>query len=96
MKASVEAQAEAMTDKATALRKALEAPRHLVPEEIWSILEDSFFKNMKHFDPQVISGSLHMMVKKKYRPQERLVSAIEQHAEEISGEFNPQNVAKPT
>jgi len=78
---------------ATALRKALEAPRHLVPEEIWAILEESALRNMKNFDPQGISGSLHMMAKKKYRPQERLVSAIEQHAEEISGEFNPQNVA---
>ncbi len=33
------------------------------------------------------------MEKKKYRPQERLFSVVEQRAEAIAGEFKPQEVA---
>jgi hypothetical protein len=78
---------------ATALRKALEAPRHLVPKKIMDILEESALKNMETFGPQEIASSLHIAAKKRYRPQDGLFSAIEQRAEAISGEFNAQNVA---
>ena len=74
---------------ATALRKALEAPRHRVPRDIMGILEESAFRNMQDFDSRSIANSLHTMAKKKYRPQDRLLTAIEQRAEAISGDFNP-------
>jgi hypothetical protein len=50
---------------------------------------------MKTFEPQDRASSLHSMAKKKYRTQERLYSAIEQHAEPtvISLEFKPKEVA---
>jgi len=78
---------------ATALRKALEAPRHRVPRDIMGILEESALRNMKNFEPRNIANSLHTMAKRKYRPQDRLLTAIEQRAEAIAGEFNPQDVA---
>jgi len=78
---------------ATALRKVLEAPRHLVPKTIMDILEESALKNMETFGPLDIASSLHIAAKKRYTPQEGLLSAIEQRAEAISGEFNSQEVA---
>ena len=87
---------------ATALRKALSpsvrnrdrwAPRRPVPKEILDIAEESLLKNMLSFEPQGVANSLYIMAKKKYRPQERLFSAIEQRAEVISGEFKPQEIA---
>ena len=54
---------------ATALRKALEAPRHRVRRDIMGILEESALRNMNTFDPQAIPNSLHTMSKKRYRPQ---------------------------
>ena len=87
---------------ATALRKALSPsvrnrdrwePRRPVPKEILDIVEESVLKNMLSFEPQGVANSLYIMAKKKYRPQERLCSAIEQRAEAISGEFKPQEVA---
>jgi cold shock CspA family protein len=77
----------------TALRKALEAPRHLVREEIMNILEESALKNMLSFDPRNTASILHIMAMNKYRPQERLASAIEQQVEATIGEFNSQAVA---
>jgi hypothetical protein len=78
---------------ATALRKALEEQRHRVPRDIMRILEESALKNMYTLDPRSTANSLHTMAKKKYRPQDRLLTAIEQPAEAISGDFNPQDVA---
>jgi hypothetical protein len=62
---------------ATALRKALEAPRHRVPRDIMGILEESYLRNMQNFEPRNLSNSVHTMAKKKYRPQDRLLTAIE-------------------
>ena len=62
---------------ATALRKALEAPRHSVPRDIMGILEESYLRNMQNFEPRNLSNSVHTMAKKKYRPQDRLLTAIE-------------------
>ena len=78
---------------ATSLRKALEAPRHLVPKEILDIVGESLLKNMLSFEPQGVANRLYIMAKKKYTPQERLFSAIEQRAEVISGEFKTQEIA---
>jgi cold shock CspA family protein len=87
---------------ATALRKALSPsvrnrdrwePRRPVPKEILDIVEESVMKNMLSFEPQGVANSLYIMAKKKYRPQERLCSSIEQRAEAISGEFKPQEFA---
>ena len=81
---------------ATALRKALEAPRHLVCKEIMNILEESVLKNMLTFDPRNTASILHIMVKNKYRPQERLASDIEQQVGATSDEFISQAVANST
>ncbi len=78
---------------ATALRKALEAPRHSVPRDIMVTLEESYLRNMQNFEARNIANTLHTMAKKKYRPQDRLLTAIEQRAEAIVGEFNSRGVA---